>query len=64
MFDRQNTIVVSLVLLVGILGVWWVGMFYGARFTEADRRARIEHYHACRTVEDDALRTLCLSRNQ
>lgn len=51
--------IVAMVLgTVIVLGMLWAGV----RATEADREHRTARVEACRTVEDQALRTLCLAK--
>lgn len=61
MFDRHNTVVaaVATVLLTAIvfITVAWAGV----RATEADREFRSRKAEACRTIEDDSIRALCIT---
>lgn len=53
-------IVVGTIIAVLVATVLAFGLWAGLRITEADRHYRTARAAACRTIEDQSLRTLCL----
>lgn len=61
-YDRTNTkiLIGAVVGIAALVAVVFIFCWLGVRATDADRSFRTARAEACRTVEDQALRTLCL----
>lgn len=61
MYDRQNAAVVAIAAVLIAVAIFITAAWAGVRATEADREFRSRKAEACRTIDDDSIRALCIT---